>query len=406
MEGTAHADAAQRLPEFPQPRTCPYHPPAGYRTLREQQGPLARVRLYDGRAVWTVVGHAEARALLTDPRLSSDWSHPGFPVTSPRRASIQKQALLIGMDAPAHTAYRRRLISAFTARRINELRPAIQRRTDELVDAILRQGPPAELSGALALPLSSLVICHILGVPYEDHTYFEQQTARLVARQAGEQDTLDALRGLRGYLDALIVRKEGEPGDGLIDTLVQEDLADGTLSREEISALALILLMAGHETTAGMITLGTLALLEHPDQLAAFRADPRLVPGAVEELLRFLSVADVATRVAAEDVQVGALTIREGDGVLLPNSAINRDPRAYPDPDHLDLARTDARHTAFGHGAHQCLGQNLARTELQIALHTLVTRIPTLRVAGPADRLAVKPADSGVQGIYELPLAW
>ncbi len=402
----AHAEPAERLPDFPLPRTCPYHPPTGYQELRGTQGPLARVRLYDGRVVWTVVGHAEARALLTDPRLSSDWSNPLFPVTSPRRRSIQKQALLIGMDAPEHTGYRRRLISAFTVRRINDLRPAIQERTDELVTAILRQGPPAELSTALALPLSSLVICRILGVPYEDHEYFEKQTARLVARESTEQDTFDALRNLRVYLDGLVVRKETEPGDGLLDTLVAEGLAEGSLTREEIGTLALILLMAGHETTASMITLGTLTLLEHPEQLAAFRADPELVPGAVEELLRFLAIADVATRVAAEDIAVGGLTIRKGDGVLLPNSAINRDPEAYTDPDRLDLGRSASRHTAFGYGVHQCLGQNLARAELQIALHTLVTRIPTLRMAVPVDQVAVKHADSGVQGIYELPLAW
>ncbi|MFC8896176.1 cytochrome P450 [Streptomyces cinereoruber] len=396
------------LPDFPQLRTCPYQPPPGYRDLRLAEGPVVRARLYDGRPTWVVLGHAVARELLVDPRLSSDWGRPDFPSPSPRRKAIQKATMLIGMDQPEHSAYRRRVIPSFSVRRTRELGESIHRRAGELVDALLEQGPPAEILRGLALPLSSHTICGILGVPYEDHAYFEEQSAMLVASHASEEDATGALTNLRDFLVSLVDRKEKEPepGEGLLDTLVHKDLAEGSLSREEVIALGIILLMAGHETTASMITLSTFTLLQNPGQLEAFRADPDAAGPAVEELLRYLSIGDVAMRIAAEDITVGGVRIEAGDSVMLSAAEINRDPEAFEDPDVLDLGRGARNHLAFGYGVHQCIGQNLARAQLQSALTLLFSRVPGLRLAVPAEEVEIKPAQSGVQGIYELPVAW
>lgn len=395
------------LPDFPQQRQCPYHPPAGYQELREQ-GPVARAGLYDGRPTWVVLGLAEARSLMTDPRLSSDWNHPDFPSPSPRRKALQKSAILIGMDAPEHTGYRRRLISSFSVRSTRSLRLSIQARAEELVDVMVRKGPGAEILSDLSLPMSSHTICGILGVPYEDHAYFEEQSALMVSPHMTEADAARAMGNLATYLGELVDRKtrQTEHGDGLLDTLVANDLAKGELTRDEVIRLGVLLLMAGHETTASMITLSVMTLLEHPDQLAAFRADPDGAPKAVEELLRYLSIGDIAMRLALADVEIAGVTIRAGDSVMLTSSGVNRDPEAFDHPDELDLTRNARSHTAFGYGVHQCLGQNLARSVMESALSALFTGIPGLRLAVPAEQIRVKPAHSGVQGIYELPVEW
>ncbi|MFD6380605.1 cytochrome P450 [Streptomyces albidoflavus] len=395
------------LPDFPQLRQCPYQPPPGYRDLRLTEGPVVRARLYDGRPTWVVLGHAVARELLIDPRLSSDWSRPDFPSPSPRRKAIQKATILVGMDPPEHSAYRRKLIPAFSVRRTRELGESIHRRAGELVDAILQRGT-GEILHDLALPLSSHTICGILGVPYEDHAYFEEQSALLVSPQVTEEDATGALMNLRSYLTGLVERKEKEPepGDGLLDTLVYKDLAEGSLSRDDVIRLGIILLMAGHETTASMITLSTFTLLQNPAQLAAFRDDPAGAGLAVEELLRYLSIGDVAMRIAAEDITVGDAHIRAGDSVMLSTAEVNRDPDAFDEPDALELSRGARHHLAFGYGVHQCIGQNLARAEMESALTLLFGRIPGLRLAVPAEEVEIKPAQSGVQGIYDLPVTW
>ncbi|MFI0790579.1 cytochrome P450 [Streptomyces lydicus] len=393
----------EAIPYF-QDRTCPYHPPAGYRPLREA-GPLAHVTFYDGRKVWAVTGHAEARALLSDQRLSADRQNPAFPIPVERLAAIRRMRTpLIGVDDPEHNTQRRMLIPSFSTKRVAALRPEIQRIVDELLDRMLAQGPPAELVSAFALPVPSMVICSLLGVPYADHEFFEEESRRLLrGRSADEAE--DARIALEEYFTGLIAHKEKEPGDGLLDELITDRLRTGALEHEELARLAMILLVAGHETTANMISLGTFTLLEHPEQLTRLKAEDSLVPAAVEELLRFLSIADGMLRVAKEDIEIGGSVIRADDGVLFPTSLINRDDTAYPSPDRLDLGRSARHHVAFGFGIHQCLGQNLARAEMEIALRSLFTRIPDLRLAVPAAEIPFKPGDT-LQGMIELPLAW
>ncbi|QNP74475.1 cytochrome P450 [Streptomyces roseirectus] len=390
---------------FPQDRTCPYQPPTGYDSLRTDR-PLTRATLYDGRPVWIVTGHALARTLLTDPRLSSDRTRPGFPVVSPRAKSASDRTVpVVGVDDPAHRVQRRMLIPDFTLRRAEALRPAIQRIVDDRIDALLAQGPPADLVRVFALPVPSMVICALLGVPYDDHEFFERQSHR-VLRGKDEHEAREARELLRGYLRELIDHKRtAPPGDGVLDTLVHHRLRDGELDREGVVDIAFILLIAGHETTANMISIGTYTLLGHPDRLAELRADPALLPGAVEELMRMLSIVDGLPRVALEDIDAGGVTIQAGEGVIFSTSVVNRDTAAYDDPDALDLHRPTRHHLAFGFGIHQCLGQNLARAELEIALRTLFTRLPGLRLAAPAESVPFKSGDI-IQGMLELPVTW
>ncbi|MER6098071.1 cytochrome P450 [Streptomyces sp. NPDC001728] len=390
---------------FPQSRTCPYHPPTEYPRPAEER-PLSRVTLWDGRQVWLVTGHGAARSLLADPRLSTDSTRPDFPMPTERAGTLRRRrrAALLGWDDPEHNTQRRLLIPSFTLKRTEGLRPRIQTTVDRLLDAVEAQGPPAELVSAFALPVPSIVICDVLGVPYEDHDFFEEQSRRLLRGPTGA-DTEDALAQLEEYLGALIDRKRAKPGDGVIDDLVAQGSGDGGPDRQELVQLATILLVAGHETTANMISLGTFTLLNHPERLAELRADPSLVPAAVEELLRFLSIADGLLRVAREDIDVSGTVIRAGEGVAFSTSVINRDAAAYGDPDTLDWARPARHHVAFGFGIHQCLGQNLARAELEIALGTLLRRLPGLRLDAPAEEIPFKPGDT-VQGMLALPVSW
>ncbi|MEW2167765.1 cytochrome P450 [Streptomyces sp. NPDC007084] len=389
---------------FPQDRTCPYHPPTGYQPLREDR-PLSRISLFDGRGVWVVTGHATARELLTDQRLSSDRTLPAFPATTERLAgSRDRRVALLGVDDPEHHVQRRMLVPSFTLRRTAALRPRIQETVDRLLDRMAEQGPPAELVNDFALPVPSTVICALLGVPYADHDFFEAQSRKLLRGPAGA-DVDEARSQLDDYFGSLIDRKQAEPGDGLLDELIHDQLREGRIDRRELIRLATILLVAGHETTANMISLGTFTLLRHPEQLGELRADPGLMPAAVEELLRFLSIADGLLRVATEDIEVAGKTIHAGDGVVFSTSVINRDTQTFPDPDDLDWHRPARHHVAFGFGIHQCLGQNLARAEMEIALLSLFDRFPGLRLATPADAVPFKPGDT-IQGMLELPVTW
>ncbi|MFJ2415656.1 cytochrome P450 [Streptomyces brevispora] len=410
---------------FPQNRTCPYHPPTGYPSESRGQQSVTPVRLYTGRTVWLVTGHAEARALLVDPRLSSDRENPAFPLFARRLAETsQRRVELIGVDDPEHNVQRRMLIPSFTVKRTMALRPQIQATVDTLLDAMVEQGPPADLVNAFALPVPSMVICALLGVPYGDHEFFEAQSRKLL-RGPEASDVEVARDALDEYFRVLIERKRRDPGEGLLDELIVKQLETGAVDREELVRLAEILLVAGHETTANMISLGTFTLLQHPEQLARLRAAGAESAGAagaeagdrsssgfgdgvsaaVEELLRFLSIADGLSRVALQDIEVGGVTVRAGDGVVLSTSVINRDEAVYPSPDELDLGRSARNHVAFGFGIHQCLGQNLARAELEIALPALFDRLPGLRLAVPAEEVPFKPGDT-VQGLLELPVTW
>jgi len=311
-------------------------------------------------------------------------------------------------DAEEHTFYRRMLSKPFTVKRVEALRPAIQKITDDHVDAILSGPKPAELVSALALPVPSLVICEMLGVPYEDHGFFQEHANVGLARYATAEDNMKGVMSLAKYLGNLVQAKMDNPAEDAVSDLAERVKA-GEISIKEASQLASGLLLAGHETTANMIGIGVLALLENPEQLAILRDtdDPKVVANAVEELLRYLSIIQNGQRrVATEDIEIAGATIKAGEGIIIDLSPANWDPTKFPDPDHLEVQRPNAdQNLAFGYGRHQCVGQQLARAELQIVFSTLVRRIPTLALAKPIDEIPFKN-DKLAYGVYELPATW
>ncbi|MEV0081555.1 cytochrome P450 [Saccharopolyspora sp. NPDC050642] len=395
------------VPEFPMARAagCPFDPPPDLR-FRQEAGPLAKVRLWDGSTPWLVTRYAEQRTLLADPRVSADITRPGYPSSAPVRPGGSGVSFIL-MDDPEHARLRRMVTAPFTVKRVAAMRPAVQKIVDDLIDELLAGPNPVDLVEAFALPVPSLVICELLGVPYSDHDFFQENSKTIIKRDASPDDRTAAMGRLAGYLDELVGAKLVNPGDDLLSRLT-ERVAAGELPRDEAARMGVLLLIAGHETTANMIALGTLALLEHPEQLALLREtdDPKLVAGAVEELLRYLHIThNGRRRVALEDIEIGGQVIRAGEGMIMANDIGNRDPEAFPDPDRLDLTRDARHHVAFGFGVHQCLGQPLARMELQVVYSTLYRRIPTLRLAEDLAQIPFKH-DGSVYGVYRLPVTW
>jgi pentalenic acid synthase len=392
------------VPAFPRSRTCPYHPAPDYDELRDG-APLHRVRLYSGRTVWVVTRYELARRMLADPRLSIDRTDPEFPVTLPQFEAFRmfRRRTLSGMDAPEHGRYRRMLIGEFTGKRIKAMRPEIEQVVQGFLDDMIAAGPPADLVRSFSIPVPSMVICRILGVPYEDHDLFQDASRRLINAQTPEAGVA-ARAELENHLAGLA--DSGGYLPGVVQRLADGPLAAGEIGREELVELALQLLLGGHDSTSSMISLSVVTLLEHPEQLAVLRAEPGAMAPAVEELLRFLSIADISgARVAKADIEVEGVTIRAGEGVLVDLSINNRDEAAFTDPDALDVQRSTRNHLAFGYGIHQCLGQHVARAELEIALTALFNRLPGLRLAVPAENLRLRPSGT-IHGLYELPITW
>ncbi|MEH0653542.1 cytochrome P450 [Streptomyces scabiei] len=367
--------------------------------------PIRRVTIWGDNSPWLITRHEDARVVLADPRFSADATRDGFPGFRPQ-SPPRGPGQFFMMDPPDHTRLRRVLIPDFTFRRIEQLRPAIARICGELLDAMTADdATAADLVEAYALPLPSLAICELLGVPYEDHDFFQRQANAFSSFSSGPEEMMAARTALHTYLGDLLARRGREPADDLLTRLARDRVATGEISAPEAVGIASLLLVAGHETTANMFPLAVLDLLRHPAQLAALRADPALWPGAVEELLRHLTVTHAGLRrIATEDVVVSGVRIRAGEGVIVALQAANRDPSAFTAPDTLDVRRTTTGHLAFGHGLHQCIGQSLARAELQVGLPALFDRLPGLRTAGEPEDFT--PAISAVHGVRSLPVSW
>ncbi|WP_335975416.1 cytochrome P450 [Streptomyces sp. CA2R106] len=410
MAETSTAAPSEHL-AYPAPRAsgCPFDPPPSLLALQEEDAPLARARIWDGTSPWIVTRYDQLRALLGDPRLSSDTTHDGFPFRNAAgQVSDRVRRTFITMDDPEHARLRRMVTGPFAIRNVEALRPSVQAIVDDLIDRLLAGPKPADLVEAFATPVPSLVICELLGVPYTDHDFFQRNTRVVVRRTSTPDEVVAAQTALIDYLDDLLGDKLTRPGDDLLSKLAGQRVDTGQMTRREAAQMGVLLLSAGHETTANMIALGTVALLRHPEQLALLRGtdDPKVVAGAVEELLRYLTITHSGRRrVALEDIELDGQVIRAGEGVILAGDVANRDPRAFPDPHRLDLTRDARHHVAFGFGVHQCLGQPLARVELQVVYSTLYSRIPTLRLAVDPDQLEYKH-DGLVYGVYELPVTW
>lgn len=393
--------------DFPPPRTNPLNPPPCYTGLRES-GQLARARLWDGSHAWLITRYDDLRAVLGDRRFSADITRPGYPtVNAGMKEARGSYPSFITMDAPRHTQHRRMLTGEFAVKRMEALRPRIAQIVDELIDAMVERGGPLDLVEHLALPIPSLAICELLGVPYEDHDFFQQLAKVMASHTTTAQEARAASHALcEVYLRGLIRKKRADPQDDILSRLAVHQMGEGHLSEDELVSMSRLLLIAGHETTANMTAMGSLLLLQHRDQWDLLRADPSLVPQAVEEILRFLDPTHSGRRrVALEDVELRGQRIRAGEGVIALSLSANRDAAAFPEPDTFDIRREARHHVAFGYGVHQCLGQPLARIELQTVFAELVRRLPGLRLAGDAQTLRFKD-EMFIYGVKELPVTW
>ncbi|MFI6346729.1 cytochrome P450 [Streptomyces sp. NPDC050560] len=368
--------------------------------------PVSPLRFAGGSTGWLVTGFDEARAVLQDGRFSAErWRGDDTVRPVPRAIREAKgngPGMFLTMDPPEHHRYRSLLTGYFTLRRMRALEPRIGAIVAQCLDAVEAAGRPADLVEHFALPVPSLVICEMLGVPYAERRVFQQASGRLLHQHATDGEvgaaraTLDAL-----LADVVRVRRRA-PQEDLISLLV----SDSDLDDAEIVGISRLLLIAGHETTTNMLSLGTFALLRHPDQMRRLREDDSLVPGAVEELLRYLGIVNAfPVRVALEDVAVGDVLVRAGQSVAVSVPAVNRAPSLVDAPELLDVGRPRSNHLAFGYGIHQCLGQNLARIELAAGYRGLLDRFPGLRLAVPAGDVPMR-SDMAVYGAYELPVTW
>ncbi|GAA2322519.1 cytochrome P450 [Nonomuraea roseoviolacea subsp. roseoviolacea] len=396
------AHTVTKLPTERRPG-CPFDPPKELIEAREH-GPISHLAFPDGHEGWLVTGYDLVRAVLADSRFSSrrelmrhhplvDYGDIEVPPAPPGEFLL--------MDDPQHSRYRRPLVGKFTVRRMRQLTERVEQVTAEHLDAMEQAGPSVDLVTAFARPIPAVVICELLGVPYEDRGAFQENIDTFLGGEVGDEELLAAYTATQQYLAELVAAKRADPTDDVLSDLMDSDLTD-----EELRGIALILLSAGFDTTANMLALGTFALLRNPEQLAALRAEPALTDGAVEELLRYLTVAKQFTRVALEDVELGGQSVKAGSTLILSYATANRDPERFTDPHTLDVRRQEGGHLAFSHGIHQCLGQQLARVELRVALPALFDRFPTLRLAVPADEVALRPETADIYGVKSLPVTW
>jgi cytochrome P450 len=367
--------------------------------------PVFRAELPDGRIVWLVSGYENVRQMITDPRFSR--ARAVAPGRAQQGFEMFAADSINGMDPPEHTRLRKLVASAFTARRVAAMRPRVASIVDELLDALLAGPQPADLVSGFSLPLPAQVICEMLGVPAEDTERFHTWSDTVMGDwQRDSDEIMAALVELFGYFGRLIALKRSQPTNDLTSALIAaRDDAD-RLSEDELTVLCCTLLVGGHETTANQINLSLLLLLDHPAELAKLRADPSLIPGAVEELLRFSRLGGLApTRVTTEDTDIGGVTIPAGEEVIPLFATANRDPSVFPDPERFDVSRDAASHLSFGAGVHHCVGAQLARVELQEAFRGLIGRLPGLRLAVPASELRFKPG-MAIHSLRELPVLW
>ena len=386
-----------------EPVTYPFSEPErlevdpNYGVTQNGEG-LTRVQLPYGTPAYIATRYEDVKSVLSDPRFSRELA---VGEDEPRvMPYVHRPDALTTMDPPRHSRLRRVVSKAFSARRIEALRPSTQQIVDTLLDRMQADGGPVDLMRSYALEVPMLVVCELLGVPYEDTPRFQRYALDMVRLDLEPERFAAAFAAMSGYLRELIAAKRAEPTDDLLSGLLTTDLDD-----DELTNIGFVLFGAGLDTTANMLALGVFALLEHPEQLAALRADPGLAEGTVEELLRYLSIIPFTLRTALEDLELGGELIKAGQTITISIPAADRDPARFADPDTLDLTRPANSHVAFGHGVHQCLGQQLARVELQVALPALFARFPTLRLAVPPEEVPLR-ADMLIYGVHGLPVTW
>lgn len=371
-----------------------------------RQAPVLRAELPDGTTGWLVTGFEQVREVLNDPRFSRALvAGPGREL---RGLEVLISSSLLGMDPPEHTRLRKLVAGAFTARRMRQLSPQVATIVGELIDGLQAAPRPADLVRGFSLPLPVRVICQLLGIPPDDQDLFHAWSDMLLGDwQSDVEPMTAALTAMSGYIAGLIRVKRAEPADDLISALIaMRDVGD-RLSEDELVHLCLGILIGGHETTANQINMSLLTLLAHPPELSRLQAEAALIPGAVEEFMRYVPLGTglPPARITTCDITLGEVTIPAGETVWPLFSIANRDPSLFPDPDHFDVARPPGTHMGFGFGAHHCLGAQLARIELQEAFRGLLSRLPGLRLAVSASALRYKEKMT-INSLHELPVTW
>lgn len=386
---------------------CPYNPPEQLSEIREKT-PLSRIHYSGDVDGWLVTSHALARQVLADARFSSGSNHHRAPIEGApfmENAPPVPPGFLSLMDPPDHTRYRRQLTGQFTVRRMRQLTDRVEEITTECLDAMEKQDGPVDLVDSFARLIPGVVIAELLGISYDDRQKFTDLVDHMHAlgrNKASVEEQTKAFLAVRGFMSELMFAKREQPTDDLFSGLVTSEFTD-----DEIINLGLTLLGAGLDTVAGTLSLGVLALLRNPDQyeLLTKATDDDAVSRAVEELLRFTAVLPFLQRCALEDVEVDGHLIKAGEMVTISTAAANRDAGKFAAPDDLDITRSARGHVTFGHGIHQCVAQQLARVELQVALPALARRFPTLRLAVAPEEVPVRD-EIAFYGLWSLPVTW
>lgn len=391
--------------EFPVERKEKLHPPVEYK-LFQRISPFERVTLASGLTAVMITRHEHVRKLLDDPKLSADENIPGYPFLYQGAFASPLKDTFMRRDGEGHLAIRRILAKEFTPEKIKSLEPVVQEIVDRRLGSMEIEGGPIDLVKELAFPVPSETICSVLGVPKSDREVFEANTRAMIDIKSSQRQVMGAMNAIVSYLNDLISEKRERSSDDLLGRLIAAEKAE-ILSEEEISQIALILLVAGHETTANMIGLGVYTLLENPDQLSKILVDPELWASAIEELLRHQTIVqNPIQRVATEDISIDGNIISKGEGVIMVLETANRDPRTYTDADRLDVTRNARNHLAFSFGPHHCLGHALARMELRLVFQSLFERFPGLQLADPRIEVAMRPTGVGLYGVESLMVSW
>ncbi|MEN9760733.1 MAG: hypothetical protein RI906_559 [Pseudomonadota bacterium] len=399
-----HPDGPDR---FPQPRAHPFDPPPLYARLGAAQ-PVRRIVQWNGAPAWFVTRNDLVRALLADARLSVDATHPNYPAQNAALQRVRRDYQVFAqMDPPAHGLERSLFSSDFSAAGIEAIRPRVQDLVDRLIDRMVAGQAPPDLVAGLAAPLPCSVICALLGVPDSDHAQVQGWSAVISSRLTTHEQAAEMTRSFcDGYLTDLVRLKAREPGPDLLSRLMLEQVSTGRLTERKVVSLARLFLTAGHESSTGTLGVGLAALLYHRDQWDALCQNLSLLNGAVEEILRYTDVTHSGRlRVATEDIEIGGVTIRAGEAIVMHQCTANRDPSLYPDPHRFDISRPRRPHLTFGFGIHACVGQMLARLELKMAIGSLAQRLPGLQATEPLEALRFHH-DRAIYGLESLPVRW
>jgi cytochrome P450 len=403
MTTTQAADLAGA--PLPAPRRCPYAPP-GFYTETRSSGRPRRGTIWDGSNPWLVATHRQVKQVLADPRVRADVTDPAFPNVDPAQPQTQGD-IFFRQDGDEHLPIRRILNPDFAVTQVERWRPRIEQLVDQAIDALLTQPRPVDLVKHFALPIPTMAICEVLGVDLADSSTVSRATHLMTDMEAPAEAKVAAMGEMSDLIGRHARDKEEHPDGRLLSRLVNWHVPSGELTFDQAVRLGMVVIGAGHETTANMLGLSVLALIKHPDQRDTLLSDPDTYAApCAEEMLRWWTIVQTEPRrFAQEDIEVGGQTIKAGEGIICSLAAADRDPAVFTSPDELDVTRPRRAHLAFGHGAHQCLGQNLARSELQVALPRLFQRLPGLCLAVPEEELRLRDSHI-VYGLYELPVTW